>query len=97
VQSRTDLDVSFRTDKAVLAVNGFAADGNMFVKKVRQRLEVSSLIVEYCSVVLNWTEKVVSSRALEGHAYPRNRTPDSDYALFAEILPLLCIQHSWRD
>jgi hypothetical protein len=31
---------SFRTDKAVLAVNGFAADGNMFVKKVRQRLEV---------------------------------------------------------
>lgn len=29
-----------RTDKAVLAVNGFAADGNMFVKKVKQRLEV---------------------------------------------------------
>ena len=28
------------TDKAVLAVNGFAADGNMFVKKVKQRLEV---------------------------------------------------------
>ncbi|THH05895.1 hypothetical protein EW145_g4464 [Phellinidium pouzarii] len=27
------------TDKAVLAVNGFAADGNMFVKKVKQRLE----------------------------------------------------------
>jgi 20S proteasome subunit beta 6 len=25
----------------VLAVNGFAADGNMFVKKVKQRLEVS--------------------------------------------------------
>jgi hypothetical protein len=24
----------------VLAVNGFAADGNMFVKKVKQRLEV---------------------------------------------------------
>jgi hypothetical protein len=32
--------VSFRTDRAVLAVNGFAADGNMFVKKVKQRLEV---------------------------------------------------------
>ena len=32
-----------RTDKAVLAVNGFAADGNMFVKKVRQRLEVCPL------------------------------------------------------
>jgi hypothetical protein len=29
-----------RTDRAVLAVNGFAADGNMFVKKVKQRLEV---------------------------------------------------------
>ncbi|EJD36350.1 N-terminal nucleophile aminohydrolase [Auricularia subglabra TFB-10046 SS5] len=27
------------TDKAVLAVNGLAADGNMFVKKVKQRLE----------------------------------------------------------
>ena len=30
----------YRTDRAVLAVNGFAADGNMFVKKVKQRLEV---------------------------------------------------------
>lgn len=30
----------FSTDRAVLAVNGFAADGNMFVKKVKQRLEV---------------------------------------------------------
>lgn len=29
-----------RTDRAVLAVNGFAADGNMFVKNVKQRLEV---------------------------------------------------------
>jgi hypothetical protein len=29
-----------RTDRAVLAVNGFAADGNMFVKSVKQRLEV---------------------------------------------------------
>ncbi|KAI6003508.1 nucleophile aminohydrolase [Pisolithus orientalis] len=27
------------TDRAVLAVNGFAADRNMFVKKVKQRLE----------------------------------------------------------
>ena len=37
-------DASFpRTDRAVLAVNGFAADGNMFVKKVKQRLEVHSL------------------------------------------------------
>ncbi|THU87380.1 N-terminal nucleophile aminohydrolase [Dendrothele bispora CBS 962.96] len=27
------------TDKAVIAVNGFAADGNMFVNKVKQQLE----------------------------------------------------------
>ena len=33
-----------RTNKAVLAVNGFAADGNMFVKTVRQRLEVRNPI-----------------------------------------------------
>lgn len=32
-----------RTDRAVLAVNGFAADGNMFVKKVKQRLEACRL------------------------------------------------------
>ena len=32
--------MKYRTDRAVLAVNGFAADGNMFVKKVKQRLEV---------------------------------------------------------
>jgi len=31
---------SNRTDKAALAVNGFSADGNMFVKRLRQRLEV---------------------------------------------------------
>lgn len=29
------------TSKAILAVNGFAADGNNFVKRVKQRLEVS--------------------------------------------------------
>lgn len=29
-----------RTDKVVLATNGFAADGNNFVKRVKQRLEV---------------------------------------------------------
>jgi len=32
----------FRTDNAVLATNGFAADGNNFVKRVKQRLEVST-------------------------------------------------------
>ncbi len=36
-----------RTDRAVLAVNGFAADGNMFVKKVKQRLEVYSCSIAY--------------------------------------------------
>ena len=30
------------TDNAVLATNGFAADGKNFVKRVKQRLEVSS-------------------------------------------------------
>ena len=38
-----DARTSTRTDRAVLAVNGFAADENMFVKKVKQRLEVSVL------------------------------------------------------
>lgn len=37
---RATADASIRTERAVLAVNGFAADGNMFVKKVKQRLEV---------------------------------------------------------
>jgi 20S proteasome alpha/beta subunit len=39
-----------RTDKAVLAVNGFAADGNMFVKKVRQRLEANLFLFVIPSV-----------------------------------------------
>lgn len=39
-KKRAPIDATFRTDRAVLAVNGFAADGNMFVKKVKQRLEV---------------------------------------------------------
>lgn len=30
-----------RTDNATLATNGFAADGKNFVKRVKQRLEVS--------------------------------------------------------
>jgi len=36
-------ELTFRTDKAVLATNGFAADGNNFVKRVRQRLEVCAV------------------------------------------------------
>ncbi|KAF8349375.1 20S proteasome subunit [Amanita rubescens] len=39
IQTRYAPKVFRLTDKAILAVNGFAADGNMFVKKVRQRLE----------------------------------------------------------
>ncbi|KAF4577531.1 Proteasome subunit beta type-6 [Pleurotus pulmonarius] len=39
IQTRYAPKVFRLTDRAVLAVNGFAADGNMFVKKVRQRLE----------------------------------------------------------
>ncbi|KAI0070388.1 proteasome subunit [Panus rudis PR-1116 ss-1] len=39
IQTRYAPKVFKLTDRAVLAVNGFAADGNMFVKKVKQRLE----------------------------------------------------------
>ncbi|KAI0088629.1 proteasome subunit [Irpex rosettiformis] len=39
IQTRYAPKVFRLTDRAVLAVNGFAADGNMFVKKVQQRLE----------------------------------------------------------
>lgn len=39
IQTRYAPKVFRLTDKATLAVNGFAADGNMFVKKVKQRLE----------------------------------------------------------
>jgi len=39
IQTRYAPKVFRLTDKAVLAVNGFAADGSMFVKRVRQRLE----------------------------------------------------------
>lgn len=40
VDVRTNLNNLNRTDKVVLATNGFAADGNNFVKRVKQRLEV---------------------------------------------------------
>ncbi|KAM6494255.1 20S proteasome subunit [Amanita muscaria] len=39
IQTRYAPKVFQLTDKAVLAVNGFSADGKMFVKKVKQRLE----------------------------------------------------------
>ena len=41
-----------RTDKAVLAVNGFAADGNMFVKRVQQRLEARVYLGVLMSLLL---------------------------------------------
>ena len=40
-------DYAIRTDRAVLAVNGFAADGKMFVKSVKQRLEVRNIPVDF--------------------------------------------------
>ncbi|WOO78569.1 Proteasome subunit beta type-6 [Vanrija pseudolonga] len=39
IQTRYARKVHQLTDKAVLATNGFAADGNNFVKRVKQRLE----------------------------------------------------------
>ncbi|KIN96523.1 hypothetical protein M404DRAFT_16871 [Pisolithus tinctorius Marx 270] len=39
IQTRFAPKVFRLTDRALLAVNSFAADGNMFVKKVKQRLE----------------------------------------------------------
>jgi len=39
IQTRYAPKVFRLTDRATLAVNGFAADGNMFVKTVKQRLE----------------------------------------------------------
>ncbi|KAL7421045.1 Proteasome subunit beta type-6 [Cryptotrichosporon argae] len=39
IQTRYARKVWQLTDKAVLATNGFAADGNNFVKRVKQRLE----------------------------------------------------------
>ncbi|ORY24191.1 nucleophile aminohydrolase [Naematelia encephala] len=39
IQTRYARKVWQLTDRAVLATNGFAADGNNFVKKVKQRLE----------------------------------------------------------
>jgi hypothetical protein len=38
------LNLTLRTDNAVLATNGFAADGQNFVKRVKQRLEVGVVV-----------------------------------------------------
>ena len=67
----------------------------MFVKKVKQRLEVpprpSILKVGRSSLRF----PVVQTRTLEGHASESDRPPDSDYAVCQTILPLLRLQHSW--
>lgn len=74
----TDMD---RTDKAVLATNGFAADGNIFVKRLRQRLEVGD--VERAIGGRTWLTNglVVPPRACQGHANPCDRKAHTDYAL----------------
>jgi hypothetical protein len=86
--------LSIRTDKAVLAVNGFAADANVFVKKVKQRLEVrTSSFLEH--IHIPHSHSVVPSRSCKGHAYSRHRQTDSDHALFEALFPLLRLQHPW--
>ena len=47
----------FRTDNAVLATNGFSADGKNFVKRVKQRLEVSCRsLSKQAALTLQWYE-----------------------------------------
>ena len=88
--------VPCRTDRAVLAVNGFAADGNMFVKTVKQRLEVR------CQVLLWWVavdlegSTVVSSCPCERHAPPCHCPSDTNDVVCKAILPILRVQHSGR-
>lgn len=88
-----------RTDKAVLAVNGFAADGNMFVKKVRQRLEVRSVrnLCLTCAVKPHLVRfPVVSTRACQRYANPRYCPPDPNDVILPTFFPILCIQYPWR-
>ena len=85
-----------RTDRAVLAVNGFAADGNTFVKKVKQRLEVCPVLITLPQDIFIHSCAVVSTQPRKGYASPLNRASNSDYALRAALLPLLCLQHPRR-
>lgn len=68
-RSSTDVRDWVRTDRAVLAVNGFAADGNMFVKSVKQRLEVS-IILFFCNTMSEQLSPVVPSCSCKRHASP---------------------------
>lgn len=42
----------------MLAVNGFAADGNMFVKQVKQRLEVRVVLALKFSTQPNFSDRI---------------------------------------
>ena len=86
-----------RTDRAVLAVNGFAADGNMFVKKVKQRLEVcvpvwSRLACVYACTRVPVTRRVCLSLYLSFYLFntllsqPGQHLPNT----FPPISMLLC-------
>lgn len=85
-----------RTDRAVLAVNGFAADGNMFVKKVKQRLEVCFFTFFSPGRVSDIRIPVVPPCTCKGYAFARDRPSDSDDALCPTILPILRLQHPRR-
>lgn len=81
-----------RTDRAVLAVNGFAADGNMFVKNVKQRLEVCSHTFSPANRLgFDRDTKVVPSCARKGYASSCYRSAYSNYVVRQEILPVLCV------
>lgn len=80
-----------RTDRAVLAVNGFAADGKMFVKSVKQRLEVPHILLYLSVLFAKCINLVVSTCSREGHASSRDRTTDTNNVVRKEILPLLCL------
>ena len=82
-----------RTDRAVLAVNGFAADGNMFVKKVKQRLEVRRRIAPESRSLAHSNFPVVPPCTRKGHASARHCTVNTNYVVCTTILPILCIQH----
>jgi len=87
-----------RTDRAVLAVNGFAADGNTFVKKVKQRLEVRLVLFDTMSqkAFIHSISPVVPTQPRKGYASPLNRASNSNDAVRPALLPLLCLQHPRR-
>ncbi len=88
--------VPFRTDRAVLAVNGFAADGNMFVKKVKQRLEVLSSASLILPLHSPFHSQVVSARSCKRHAFARDSASHPNNALCTTLLPILRLQHTRR-